>query len=277
MALAQNRGQRLRDQVYNTLIGQAGQAATRVAANAARHYGRRVSTWGEKSPSFSRTRMPKRARSSGSSSSRPFKKGKDRTGGYYGRYALAVNEKKFFDGAKAKTATSATGTIFDDSLVEIPQGVTEKTRVGRVAKLHSLHMNFTIRLPPVADNGSATEVTRIIVFVDKQANGATALVADILETAVRESYRKLANSHRFYILCDKTTTLNAQWAGATLGNALTFKTISYNKHWKEPLQLEFSGVTGAITELRSNNIGVLIITDEGSSEVQYNWRVRFTD
>lgn len=275
-----NRGQVLGAQLIAAGAYYGRQQAFRVGGNAAR-YAARVGSRLFDNPSSSMSGKRSRGRmSSSSSSSRAFKKGTDRTGGYFGRYALAVGEKKFFDGTKSASVISTSGVISNDSLCEIPQGVTESTRVGRLAKIHSIHCTGYMGLPAAAGTAEndATDIIRIILYVDKQTNGATAAVLDILESADIESYRNLANSHRFYILMDKKVSLSAPgYAGATLGSARHLKGWQYNKHWKDPLPIEFNSTTGAIGEIRSNNIGMMIITEAGNGEVQYKWRVRFTD
>ncbi len=188
-------------------------------------------------------------------------------------YGLS-GELKFHDGAKALTAAAPAGAIFSSSLVLIPQGITESSRIGRKCVVKSLHMTFTVVLPHVATDTKASDSYRIIVYKDKQANGATATVLGILEAAQFDSYRNLSNSGRFVALYDKTKTINAQ-ANESGSNSQMETTWSINLRCAMPL--EYSGITGAITELTSNNIGVLVVDRTTAVTVGYTWRVRFSD
>ena len=49
---------------------------------------------------------------------------------------------------------------------------------------------------------------RVMLYHDKQANGATAAVLDILESADYQSFNNLVNSGRFRILMDRTYAMN---------------------------------------------------------------------
>lgn len=197
----------------------------------------------------------------------------------YSRAALtsfvAGSETKWFDTTLGNMSPAATGSITNASLNLIPEGTTESERIGRKCMVKSLHIKGVIGMP--SSSIPLTERLRVIVYCDKQANGATAAVTDILETTTVDSFRNLANVTRFIVLSDKTTLFN-QTAGIG-GDSTTdlyspvIKTIKFNK--KMNLDLEFSASTGALTELRSNNIGVLAISDNGLATIAYTARVRF--
>ncbi len=227
-----------------------------------------------KKQSLKRKRGPLGGSASGGRSKRTrVGPGYTRTAGYYGRYS-AGGELKFFDGAQALTAAAPAGAIFSPSLNLIPQGVTESSRVGRKCTAKSLHMTITVVLPNIVTDEKASDCYRIIVYKDKQTNGATAAVLDILEAAQYNSYRNLANSGRFVTLYDKTKTIVSP-ANDTGDCTQTEVTWSINLRCNMPL--EFSGVTGAIGEIRSNNLGVLVVNRTTAVKVGYTWRLRFSD
>ncbi len=129
--------------------------------------------------------------------------------------------------------------------------------------------------------GSATspDVVRLIMYQDKQANGAVATALNILETDNYQSFRNLTETGRFTILMDNTVDLNPRAGG---GNGTTSDwagfTISGSFFKKCNIPLEFSAGTGAITELRSNNVGVLILGKVGGIvTLDSKVRVRFSD
>lgn len=206
--------------------------------------------------------------------------GLTRVTGYYGRYNVAGGgEKKFFDTAYNGVAFATTGTI-TTSVNLIPQGVTESTRVGRKCVITSINIKGMILLPSSTDVDNASDIARVIVYLDKQANGAAASVTDILETASFSSYLNLANSQRFKILSNQVFSLNSCAGGYDGTNITSFAVLrDYSFSKKCNLPLEFSNTTGAITELRSNNIGMLLIsatTGVGTS-LFATARVRFSD
>ncbi len=210
-------------------------------------------------------------------------RGYTRRSGYFGRYVGAgagagMGEMKFFDTTRAFAAPSATGTIMNLSLALVPQGVTEATRIGRKYTIRHVGMKGHFRLV----NGTAAATTgdrvRVIVYQDKQTNGATAAVTDILETAVVDSFYNLANQGRFNILMDRQVVTNSM-GGAGNGTSDTFaevyKLFNFNKRCT--IAIENSTTDGAVTGMRSNNIGVLAISHAALTEFGYTSRIRFTD
>ncbi len=185
---------------------------------------------------------------------------------------------KFFDTVKAATAAATTGTISNLSLNLIPQGVTESQRIGRKCTIKSLHIRGEYTLPTTSTPASTTDRVRTIIYLDKQTNGVTATVTGILESAAINSFNNLANQSRFTILSDKTFSMNMT-AGAYDGTNDQFGKISrpfmYNKKCNIPI--EFDSTTGAITEIRSNNLGLLTISQVGDVLLAYTARVRYSD
>ncbi len=114
------------------------------------------------------------------------------------------------------------------------------------------------------------------MYLDKQANGAAAAVSDISETATWRTFNNLSNSGRFVILMDKTINMNY----CTLGiDGVTNRKMQvfYDDqfHKKVNIPIEFSGITGGITEIKSNNIGILLFSRQGLVEFNSNVRVRY--
>ncbi len=226
--------------------------------------------------------MPKRSRTSyyGSRSAKKARRSPYRTP-RAGRVSPAVIaslgvEKKFFDGSKGNTSISATGTITDDSLNEIAQGDGESNRDGRKIIIKSVHVKGLVKADAATTPTTTGNRIRIIMYLDKQANGATATVADLLEDADINGFRNLSNSGRFTFWYDRSMDLN-NIAGSYDGAGDQFgemhKGFKINKSCDIPVQ--FNSTAGAITELTSNNIGMCMIDEEGNSTAQYRWRVRF--
>ncbi len=211
---------------------------------------------------------------------RTFVPGRDRVGGFYGRFAGANAELKFHDVDLDDAVVDVGGTI-TPTINIIIQGITESTRIGRKCTIKSVWWHALATLPEL-DAGvtpNTSDQLRCIIYLDKQANAATAVVTDILETASWQSFKNLANQMRFVYLLDKVYTLNYQGLASdgagVVSQASVYKTIPFYKACDIPI--EYSGTTGAIGEIRSNNIGVLLISASGQVTLQSKFRLRFSD
>lgn len=206
--------------------------------------------------------------------------GVDRTGGFYGRYAGRDGELKFHDVTFTVATVGATASL-KDSFNLIPQGITEDERIGRKCALRSFTIKYTYGLP-IRDAVALPidgDVMRIIFYMDKQTNGATATSANILKSDFWMSFRNLAESQRFVILMDKVVTANYMGLGSdNAGVVSQSEVVKHGSFYKKcNIPIEFSGVTGAITEIRSNNIGCLVISKNGVMSFDSRARVRFSD
>ena len=206
-----------------------------------------------------------------------------RVAGFYGRYQPQGGERKFLDTLKAETTIAATGTIMDDSLNHIAQGADESERVGRKCTIRSLHIRGYVLHDSGTNLAQTTDIARIIVYLDKQCNGAAATPANILEDVTGTngvvSFRSLQESGRFKILMDRTivpaSTAGAGDTGTGGGFGESYKPFQFHKRCFVPV--EFSGATGAIAEIRSNNIGIMAISQDGTAKLRYTARIRYSD
>ncbi len=201
-----------------------------------------------------------------------------RRSGFFGRFGVG-GELKFHD-LDIDNATVASGaTISQASCNLIPQGVTEVQRVGRKCTIRSINWRFQISTNVQSNTAApATEVVRVILYLDKQANGASATTAAIVESDDFQTFNNLANKSRFRTLMDRTYPMNimassgadatAEWAGENITDTF-FKKVN--------IPIEFDSTTGAITEIRSNNIGVLLLGKQGLAVFASKMRLRFSD
>lgn len=200
--------------------------------------------------------------------------------GNYGRYGIG-GEQKFFDLSYNLATVATNGTTLTTTLVNIAQGVTESTRIGRKMTLKSIQWRYTVGLPEQAlvEDPLGGDEVRIILYLDKQCNGLTAAATDILDTASYQSFSNLTNQGRFKILCDKTHVLN--YSGmAGMSSVLTSMSPVIQEHklqYRMSTPIEFSGVAGVLTEIRSNNYGILAISKNGIITLLGELRMRFTD
>lgn len=208
--------------------------------------------------------------------------GYTRVGGYYGRYANG-GELKFHDIDSNNSSPIPLAGVVQNAgtLIVIPQGVTEITRVGRKCVLKSIMWRWSLTLPETQAEATppSPDTVRMMVFLDKQANGTTAAVLDILETANFQSFNNLSNSGRFKILYDKTITLNYSQLTAPIAASFATSTVIRNGTFfkKCNIPIEYSDTSGAMATIRSNNIGLLLISQFTKCSLDSKFRFRFSD
>ncbi len=190
-------------------------------------------------------------------------------------------ELKFHDLDIDDAVVVTGGTIAEDSCVTIAQGTTESTRIGRKCVIRNVGWRFAVELPGVSGGGTAgSDVVRVMLYLDKQTNGATATVAGILESADFQSFNQLANKGRFLILMDRNYDVNST-AGAGDGTTNDFgpnvTSDTFFKKCNIPIEYDNSVTTGAIGSVRTNNIGVLLISRGGLASFESKMRLRFSD
>ncbi len=226
---------------------------------------------------YRRYRRPfKQTRTTRQYISRPMR-GYYRRAGFYGRFGPG-KEAKFADVQTNFAPITTSGTIAN-IIPNIAQGTTESTRIGRRITITQINGVMHLTKLTTTTVSATSDVIRCMIILDKQTNGAAPATTDVLETASFYSFNNLANKGRFRTLYDKRIALNCQaaaWNGATEDYSEQSKLFKYFKRCSIPI--EYDGTTGAITERKSNNIYVLIISAlANSAEAIWHWRVRFTD
>ena len=202
-------------------------------------------------------------------------------GGAYQRSAPGSYEKKYFDTTYGTTPIVSAG-LFTTSWNLIPQGTTKNSRIGNKCTVTNINVHGVLIQTGQAANSVLGDKVRWIVFVDRQANGAVPVaISDLIQTMPGattnfNSFRNMDNVDRFVILKDKTYTLNPPTQNAALGSCQTLREIKMNKKCNIPL--EFSSTTGAITEIRSNNILCLFINAaDNLTNFAFTVRVKYSD
>ncbi len=196
------------------------------------------------------------------------------------RYNTRPTELKFHDKTLDDTTIDAAGSI-SNTLIAIPQGVTEKERVGRKVRIKSVNWRYTITIPEfdALSTPAGGDTVRVILYIDKQTNGSAAPVLDILEVANYQSFRNLVNGGRFKVLLDRTHSLNylalaSDGAGVVSGPEVSEDFTFFKKC---DIPVEYSSTTGAIGEICCNNIGLLLISKDGLAGLESQFRFRYSD
>ncbi len=210
---------------------------------------------------------------------RQFRVGYDRTGGYYGRFAGANAERKFFDTDVDDAVTAATMVV--NNLTVIPEGNGESARIGRKIVIKSIHVKGHLTLPATTASNATSDNVCMMLVQDTQTNGTAMVAADLLDTDVIESFNNLANSGRFKILYKKWVAIACGGGGVATGAAYIFaeatRQIVVNKRCNIPIEYDNSATTGVITSVRSNNLYWLTQSQSGLCAIVANVRVRYTD
>lgn len=207
-----------------------------------------------------------------------------RIGGYYRGNQVLQGELKFHDVDLDDAVIAAAGTVVPTINI-IPQNNTESGRVGRKSVIKAINWRYNVGLPEttLAAGPNDPDIVRVVLYVDKQCNGATSAVTDILETANFLSFNNLANKMRYNILMDRVHVLNyhtlaAAGAVNTMADGKTVQYYTFYKKCNITIEFDNSDPNGILTSQRSNTIGVLLISKAGIATLfQSKFRLRFTD
>ncbi len=207
-------------------------------------------------------------------------------------------EKKFFDLSITQTTINSVATLLGtngvhgtaQTIVGIPQGTTESSRIGRKCTITNIYARLQFEFladnqPDMSAATAAHETIRVMMFWDKQANGAAGGSTDILETNHWASFRNLANSKRFTILFDRTyhwnTTVIAAGNGTANDSSRVTKDYLVKISKKVFIPIEYLLTTGALTSnIATNNIGMIVWGKHGgtiAATTSGRIRIRFID
>lgn len=204
--------------------------------------------------------------------------------GYYGRYNMHSHqpaELKFLD-KDVGISTIVTGQdIFGTgSELLILQNTTESGRIGRKITIKRIQWRFQIILQTqnVDDVDALHDRVSMIIYLDKQCNGAAAAIGDLWVTNNFQSYRNLAQGGRFRILGRKDFVLNmaaGSGRGSTDSVSYAGQSVDDSFNISCNIPIEYSLTTGAITEIKSNNIGFAFMSEHGNCTLVGKSRIRF--
>lgn len=189
-------------------------------------------------------------------------------------------EKKSLDGNNANYVVNAAGTI--TLLNGCIAGSQMYNRTGRKIHLKSLQMRGAL-FP--AGNVTFTDV-RIIIFYDKQTNGAAPAVVDVINSVNQAGVASstvldglnLNNRDRFQIIRDKhyTMGISTTLAGSAQSDTSVYTVDDYIKLDCETVYN--AGAAGTVGDITTGGLFMLLIGDTtGQYAVDMGFRTRFTD
>lgn len=219
---------------------------------------------------------------------RVFRPGFDRTGGAYKRALYNPNadkaEIKNFDVlntvslALTNPLSVSVGSVTGAPLELLTQGVGENQRIGRKICVKSVHFRGNCEfVPQAASQGWDRAV--IMLVLDTQCNGAFPAnpPTDVFSSTNPAAFLlNLDNTNRFRILKTWSNDFNASVqdvGGVTLANQIRHVDMYV------PMNMEvmYSAATGAIAEIRDNNLFLAYGSSNGECIFGGSSRVRFTD
>lgn len=195
-------------------------------------------------------------------------------------------ELKAYDIAVATYQCNTTGSF---TLLCVPQLGTDYTnRIGRKINLRSVYIRGQIftELGTVPSAGSqGSQFGRMIIFYDKQPNGAAPAVTDLLVSASPSAQLNLNNRDRFEILADKTWVFDPYFFSttATQSYGSASRQIYAIKKYKKlgNRDVIFGGNAGTIADINTGALYMFFIGDQAAAGDDLNaivsTRVRFDD
>lgn len=183
--------------------------------------------------------------------------------------SVAKSVKKLQKNQELKHVDITCGGVINDLLGTIvllnplSQGTTDTTRIANDVHNTSIQFRGCITSDSVIADGSQSScIVRVLVFWDRQANGATVSMSDVFDqSVVTEEWFAPYNmdyQKRFKILYDKTFTVNPNYGLATVqqGYKVPFR-------FKIPLgrETKYDGNAGTVADIETNALYMYYISD----------------
>ncbi len=191
-----------------------------------------------------------------------------------------LDELKWLEQTTNDAVVSATGTV-QPQIFLVPQGINNGQRIGDKLGIVKIEMRFILDLPATVLVANTSDVIRVVIIQDRQANLALPNVLDILFLTDIQSHQNRVNQKRFRFLYDVTKSLSSI-AGAYNGTTTQFanRSFGWNKNLTVKIPIEYDAdiaTTGAVTTITQNNIVALFISESGRLGLQMEFRILYTD
>lgn len=193
----------------------------------------------------------------------------------------------------AGTAISISTAIGLQLLNGVAEGVGVFQRIGRKMQMKSVHIRGVIT--PTGTNAAAVAITmaRVIVFYDRQTNGAAPVLGDLLQGIDYQAATfstvfsgiNMNNRDRFVVLMDDQILLppcgiNGASAASTVLNGVdpnseqTQGSININRYIKlKGADVIFSGTSGTVAGIASGSLYIATISNDPGGTPAYQLNV----
>ncbi len=167
-------------------------------------------------------------------------------------------------------------------LTPLVQGVAPDERIGRRINITKISCKGFLKLKNQVLTSNTAEVVRLLLIQDNQTNGSIFPTNALLVSDTWTSFNDLSTKGRFKVLkvmeynlvarCGSGEVISMSFFGEDIA-AFSFTFVP-----KRPIVCEFSGSTGAITELRTKSVYFCTQSaDGGLVDIVGEARTRYTD
>lgn len=182
-------------------------------------------------------------------------------------------DDKYTDASISTSLTANTGNVQGPWLYGITQGLTDSSRIGNNIRIKRIAVKARVQ----GTNGTV----RVIWLWDKQSNGALPAFGEVISN--NTDYGPYNHDtvigwggSRFKVLSDRRYALNTGTL-AVGGAALQASTSEFNFSWKGDQVVRFDTSTGAITDMVSGNLVLMLISDVTGNSFVGNITIHFND
>lgn len=177
--------------------------------------------------------------------------------------SLVNSEYKYIDSGTVNLTFNNTGTV--SYLTDVAQGLGDEDRIGNTILLKDIYFRYEIAMNATA---SATTI-RVILFCDKETDGVSPTVGQVLETVNYLAPLNQDSSKRFVVLKDITMSMS-----------IYNNRIKAGKFYKIlNIHTRYDGTGATVADARQNQFFLLTISNEVSAvpTINYNCRIKFYD
>lgn len=177
----------------------------------------------------------------------------------------------------SSTTPDTSGSVIP--LTFLAQGDTNGTRTGNSI----LPKLLSVRVRAILHASATASVVRVIIFRDKNYDGANPAVNEVLEITGNENYlsfRNLDFSDRFVIYKDWTLNLDeADTIDKTRSANIKFNTPAKGTRRKKWIHIEYDDTSAAQASSKENQLLMLVLSNEATNTptVHYKTRFRYLD
>lgn len=205
----------------------------------------------------------------------------NRTGGFISKVrkaaAMADKEMKFYDtnvGTTSIPTYEGGGALVTPTIVNMAQGSGASQRIGRKIQLKKIQCKFEVKPYTSAVDPQPCTV-RIMLIMDRQSNGSTPVVGDVLQNIAgfppTVHFNRLDNCYRFRILASKSFSTNM-----VQSDIFNERHVELSHTFAQPVSVEYGSNDGGADTVFTNNIFVLMLAGcPGKVEIIQSYRVRY--
>lgn len=201
-----------------------------------------------------------------------------RTGGNYGRYNNGRKAELKYGDTKLLGQVISISGLAVGTLNKIPQTAGPTGRIGQKVRIKNINIRVEYYLPPISTTfANAVDTVRFILYVDRQCNGAVLPLRNLIESPNVFAHRHMSEIARVRVLRDKTIVVGPSPTAANGYFIDVREFFTMNVNCDIPLEFSSDLVDGQIATVRSNNIGIWMISANGLVKCTLEARVRYSD